>query len=193
MQDLLPPDVPVVSVSKGLEAGTGHMMSEIIPSALGRRQPCAFLSGPSFAKEVMTQCPTGVVAASKVLAPLSQPLINFPLGCLFPLWCPTEVVAASKVYFCVCGPGRARPCLGSHDAVPHRGRGCLQGACSLLTASHSLPPGLSAAKEVLTQYLCGASVGLRGRCCLPRYVLVVKKGPCLAKEFMAQNPKPAAP
>lgn len=67
MQDLLPPEVPIVSVSKGLEAGTGHMMSEIIPSALGRRQPCAFLSGPSFAKEVMTQCPTGVVAASKVL------------------------------------------------------------------------------------------------------------------------------
>ena len=66
MQDLLPPEVPVVSVSKGLEAGTGHMMSEIIPSALGRRQPCAFLSGPSFAREVMTQCPTGVVAASKV-------------------------------------------------------------------------------------------------------------------------------
>ena len=66
MQDLLPPDVPVVSVSKGLEAGTGSMMSDIIPSALGRRQPCAFLSGPSFAKEVMLSCPTGVVAASRV-------------------------------------------------------------------------------------------------------------------------------
>ncbi|BDA41583.1 Glycerol-3-phosphate dehydrogenase [NAD(P)+] [Coccomyxa sp. Obi] len=63
--DVLPPDVPIISVSKGLEMGTGKMMSEVIPSALGRRQPAAFLSGPSFAKEIMDLRPTGVVAASK--------------------------------------------------------------------------------------------------------------------------------
>lgn len=66
LQDVLPPDVPIISVSKGLEMGTGKMMSEVIPSALGRRQPAAFLSGPSFAKEIMDLRPTGVVAASKV-------------------------------------------------------------------------------------------------------------------------------
>ena len=33
--------------------------------ALGRRQPAVFISGPSFAKEVMQGRPTGVVAASK--------------------------------------------------------------------------------------------------------------------------------
>ena len=55
-----------MSVSKGLEVGSGRMMSELIPSALGRKQPAAFLSGPSFAKEVMDLRPTGVVAASKV-------------------------------------------------------------------------------------------------------------------------------
>jgi len=43
------------------------MMSEVIPSALGRKQPAAFLSGPSFAKEIMDLRPTGVVAASKVI------------------------------------------------------------------------------------------------------------------------------
>ena len=58
--------MPIVSVSKGLEVGSGRMMSELIPSALGRKQPAAFLSGPSFAKEVMDLRPTGVVAASKV-------------------------------------------------------------------------------------------------------------------------------
>ncbi|KAK9908822.1 hypothetical protein WJX75_003354 [Coccomyxa subellipsoidea] len=63
--DVLPPDVPIISVSKGLEMGTGKMMSEVIPDALGRRQPAAFLSGPSFAKEMMDLRPTGVVAASK--------------------------------------------------------------------------------------------------------------------------------
>ncbi|KAK9810164.1 hypothetical protein WJX72_005939 [[Myrmecia] bisecta] len=62
---ILPPDVPIISVSKGLEVGTGKMMSEVIPSALGRKQPAAFLSGPSFAKEVMDLRPTGVVAASR--------------------------------------------------------------------------------------------------------------------------------
>lgn len=66
LQDVLPPDVPIISVSKGLEVGSGKMMSEVIPSALGRKQPAAFLSGPSFAKEIMDLRPTGVVAASKV-------------------------------------------------------------------------------------------------------------------------------
>ena len=66
LQDVLPPNVPIISVSKGLELGTGSMMSELIPQALGRRHPAAFLSGPSFAKEVMDKQPTGFVAASKV-------------------------------------------------------------------------------------------------------------------------------
>lgn len=66
LQDVLPADVPIVSVSKGLEVGTGKMMSELIVDVLGRKHPCCFLSGPSFAKEVMTLQPTGVVAASKV-------------------------------------------------------------------------------------------------------------------------------
>ena len=66
MQDVLPAHVPIICVSKGLEVGTGQMMSEVIPGALGRKQPAVFLSGPSFAKEVMDLCPTGVVAACKV-------------------------------------------------------------------------------------------------------------------------------
>ncbi len=66
LQDLLPHDVPIISVSKGLEVGTGKMMSELIVDVLGRKHPSVFMSGPSFAKEVMTLQPTGVVAASKV-------------------------------------------------------------------------------------------------------------------------------
>lgn len=52
IRDVLAKDVPIICVSKGLEVGSGAMMSEVIPSALGRRQPAVFLSGPSFAKEV---------------------------------------------------------------------------------------------------------------------------------------------
>jgi glycerol-3-phosphate dehydrogenase (NAD+) len=65
IKDLLPPSVPVISVSKGLEVGTGALMSDLIPDALGRKQPTAFLSGPSFAAEVMARAPTGLVAASR--------------------------------------------------------------------------------------------------------------------------------
>lgn len=66
IRDTLPPHVPIISVSKGLEVGTGETMSELIPGALGRKQPAVFLSGPSFAREVMELRPTGVVAACKV-------------------------------------------------------------------------------------------------------------------------------
>jgi glycerol-3-phosphate dehydrogenase (NAD+) len=65
VRDLLSPTTPIVCVSKGLEVGTGMMMSDVIPSALGRRQPATFISGPSFAREVMEGRPTGVVAASR--------------------------------------------------------------------------------------------------------------------------------
>lgn len=50
---LVPPDLPIVCLSKGLEVESGLTMADVIPSALGRKQPCAFLSGPSFAREVM--------------------------------------------------------------------------------------------------------------------------------------------
>ena len=65
VRDILPITVPVISVSKGLEVGTGALMSDLIPDALGRKQPTAFLSGPSFAAEVMARAPTGLVAASR--------------------------------------------------------------------------------------------------------------------------------
>ncbi|KAG2501482.1 hypothetical protein HYH03_001260 [Edaphochlamys debaryana] len=65
IKDILPPTVPIVCVSKGLEVGNAATMSDLIPSALERKQPAVFLSGPSFAKEVMENRPTGVVAACK--------------------------------------------------------------------------------------------------------------------------------
>ena len=43
---------------------TLEMMSSVIPSALGRDQPRCYLSGPSFAKELLDKTPTGVVMAS---------------------------------------------------------------------------------------------------------------------------------
>lgn len=61
----IPSDVPVVTVSKGLEVGTGLTMHEVVQRALGKSHPLVALSGPSFAKEVMEGLPTNLVAASE--------------------------------------------------------------------------------------------------------------------------------
>ena len=60
IKDRLPADVPIVCVAKGIEQSTGQLLSEMIPSALGRPQPAVFLSGPSFAKEVRRCTPYSV-------------------------------------------------------------------------------------------------------------------------------------
>ncbi|KAF9598853.1 hypothetical protein IFM89_031973 [Coptis chinensis] len=60
------PNLPFISLSKGLELNTLRMMSQIIPQALGNpRQPFVALSGPSFALELMKKLPTAMVVASK--------------------------------------------------------------------------------------------------------------------------------
>ncbi|XP_050385089.1 glycerol-3-phosphate dehydrogenase [NAD(+)] 2, chloroplastic [Argentina anserina] len=60
------PELPFISVSKGLELNTLRTMSQIIPQALRNpRQPFIALSGPSFALELMNKLPTAMVVASK--------------------------------------------------------------------------------------------------------------------------------
>lgn len=62
---LIPDATPVVCVSKGIEASTGLLMSEVVPAALGRpKHPVAFLAGPSFAIGMLRGHPTTVTAAS---------------------------------------------------------------------------------------------------------------------------------
>jgi len=65
IKHLVPPGLPIICVSKGLELGTGDTMAKIISSVHGPKQPTCFLSGPSFAKEVMEKRPFSLVAASK--------------------------------------------------------------------------------------------------------------------------------
>ena len=56
------PDAVVVSVTKGLEAGTHKRMSEVVAEAIGR--DVVALTGPSHAEEVAIDVPTGLLAAS---------------------------------------------------------------------------------------------------------------------------------
>lgn len=65
-KDIIPRDVILVSTSKGIIVETEQLMSEAIFEALGGRpQPLAYLSGPSFAKEMMQGHPMAVVVASE--------------------------------------------------------------------------------------------------------------------------------
>lgn len=62
----LPCQVPIVSLSKGLENGTFYRPTEVIREVLGV-QRLAVLSGPSHAEEVGRGLPAAVVAASEEL------------------------------------------------------------------------------------------------------------------------------
>lgn len=63
-------DSLLVSAAKGIENGTLLTMSEVLPEVLGpaTSQRSAFLSGPSFAREVAAEQPTAVAVAAQDLA-----------------------------------------------------------------------------------------------------------------------------
>jgi len=65
---LIPENVIFLSTSKGLHLESKSLLSTAMAKAFGRPQPLAVLSGPSFAKEIVTEQPTSVVVASKTLA-----------------------------------------------------------------------------------------------------------------------------
>lgn len=76
---LPPPEVPVLSLSKGMEIETGQRVSEIVASIWSGVQVGA-LSGPTFAAEVVKELPAVcvVAAADDELARQFQELIHQP-------------------------------------------------------------------------------------------------------------------
>ena len=64
MKPYLPPDVPILSVTKGVELATFSLMNDVISETLGPERRTAYLSGPSFAQEIMDGEATAVVIAS---------------------------------------------------------------------------------------------------------------------------------
>jgi hypothetical protein len=57
-------NTPIICTSKGIEAGTLTLMKDILYQELGAHRELAFLSGPSFAREIATGLATAVVIAS---------------------------------------------------------------------------------------------------------------------------------
>ncbi|CAK4084397.1 unnamed protein product [Aphanomyces euteiches] len=66
-RDVIPEDAILVVTSKGLYLKTKQLLSVPILAALGRDQPLSFLSGPSFALELMKNQPSAVVVAAREL------------------------------------------------------------------------------------------------------------------------------
>jgi len=60
----VPEHAPILCTSKGIEKKSLELMCEILPSILGEQRGYAFLSGPSFAKEIAVGLATAVVVAS---------------------------------------------------------------------------------------------------------------------------------
>ncbi len=68
------PTTPVVICAKGIETGTGKLMTEVLHDTIPQALP-AVLSGPSFAAEVAAGLPTAVVLACRY-EPLDQRLAS---------------------------------------------------------------------------------------------------------------------
>jgi glycerol-3-phosphate dehydrogenase (NAD(P)+) len=64
LRTLLPPGVPLVSASKGLEGETLLRMSEVIAQEIGSAHPVAVLSGPNLVPEIVRGQPAAAVLAS---------------------------------------------------------------------------------------------------------------------------------
>lgn len=77
----LPPGVPVVSASKGIEEQSLLLMHDVLQAVLPGGHPVAALSGPSFAAEVARGVPTAVslACADPELAAALQALFSTPL------------------------------------------------------------------------------------------------------------------
>lgn len=67
VKGFIPPTTPVLSGSKGIETSSLGFMADILKESLGTERPYAFLSGPSFAKEICEGVATAVVIASEDL------------------------------------------------------------------------------------------------------------------------------
>eukprot|EP00586_Coscinodiscus_wailesii_P008411 CAMPEP_0172522716 /NCGR_PEP_ID=MMETSP1066-20121228/293278_1 /TAXON_ID=671091 /ORGANISM="Coscinodiscus wailesii, Strain CCMP2513" /LENGTH=337 /DNA_ID=CAMNT_0013305747 /DNA_START=887 /DNA_END=1900 /DNA_ORIENTATION=- len=67
VKEFIPPGTPILSASKGIETTSLGFMADILRDVLGEERGYAFLSGPSFAREICEGVATAVVIASSDL------------------------------------------------------------------------------------------------------------------------------
>ncbi|MDO6763470.1 NAD(P)H-dependent glycerol-3-phosphate dehydrogenase [Agarivorans sp. 1_MG-2023] len=64
IKPMLSAESRVAWATKGLEANTGHLLSEVAVEVLGEQRSLAVISGPTFAKELAAGLPTAISASS---------------------------------------------------------------------------------------------------------------------------------
>lgn len=64
LQPLLPADAVIAWATKGLEPGSGKLLSQVASEELGGRASLAVISGPTFAREVALNMPSALTVAS---------------------------------------------------------------------------------------------------------------------------------
>lgn len=87
----IPPGTPVVSGSKGIETTSLGFMADILKECLGEERPFAFISGPSFAREICEGVATAVVIASEDLL-LARDLAELLSDDNFRCWTTKDVI-----------------------------------------------------------------------------------------------------
>ncbi len=63
LKPYIKPTHKIVWATKGLESGTGRLLSDVAQEILGTKIPLAVISGPTFAKELANGLPTAIAVA----------------------------------------------------------------------------------------------------------------------------------
>mmetsp|Transcript_36503 Transcript_36503/g.65723 ORF Transcript_36503/g.65723 Transcript_36503/m.65723 type:complete len:420 (+) Transcript_36503:137-1396(+) len=91
VKDDMPAGVPILSASKGIETSSLGFMADILKECLGEDRSYAFLSGPSFAREICEGVATAVVIASEDLM-LADELADLMAGEHFAVFTSRDVM-----------------------------------------------------------------------------------------------------
>lgn len=89
--DCIPSKVPILSASKGIETSSLGFMADILKECLGEERSYAFLSGPSFAREICEGVATAVVIASEDIM-LADDLADLMAGEDFAVFTSRDVI-----------------------------------------------------------------------------------------------------
>jgi len=91
VKDFIPANVPILAASKGIETSSLGFMTDILKECLGEDRSYAFLSGPSFAREICEGVATAVVIASEDLM-LADDLADLMAGEDFAVFTSRDVI-----------------------------------------------------------------------------------------------------
>ena len=149
------PDLLICNTAKGLFLKDKILLSEAIQRALGRDQPYAVLSGPSFAAEIMDNMPT----AGSTLHTPSSSLIYFDTSL-------TLVVIASKFLYHAVAIQRIMSslmfrCYASQDVIGVELGGSLKNP---LAIGAGIIEGLGLGINTMAAYVTNSSIELQSLC-----------------------------